>query len=265
MKKIVAYGCGSPIRLPIVQALAIGASADKFIANENPRYLGGDSIIWGLIRGASEIMTQTNLSGNDYFQIDNAYFGRNIYFRVTLNALQLNNLPRTVINNRYKLIFNQIGKSIQGWKKIRNGPIVVCPSSNFLYKYMGTTLECWIESVIEEIRKYTSRQIVIRYKEIMPKDDIDDSIKDAWCLVTHVSASALDALRLGIPIVTTSACAASALATSIENIESPYQGEGREELFSLLANGQFTPEEMLKVDVLDTVREISQKIKINNI
>ena len=253
MNLLYAYGCGSPIRLPLVHALAIGSSANKFIPDPNPLYLGGNSIVWGLIRGADRIMQQTSNNGHKYYQIDNAYFCRNVYFRVTCNALQLNFLPKHVIDNRYIKILNSMGRAIEPWKKNRNGPIVICPSSNLLYKYMGTTLEDWINLVISQIKNLTSRPIKIRYKELMPKDDIDKDISDAWCVVTHVSASALDALRLGIPVVTTGSCAASSLSTALNNIESPFLGDGRDELFSLLANGQFTLEELINKPVLEIV------------
>jgi hypothetical protein len=259
-KELFAYGCGSPVRLPIIEALAKGSNANKFIADSNPKYEGGDSIVWGLIRGANEIMVETRGSGRDFFQVDNAYFGRNIYFRVTQNALQINYLPSKVIDNRYKFILNQLGKSILPWKKGRNGPIVICPSSNFMYLFMGTTLENWLKDVIDEIQKFTKRPIVIRFKEIMPKDDIDHIISDAWCVVTHVSSAAIDALRLGIPIVTTASCAASSLSTPIQQIEFPNQAEGRDEMFSLLAHGQFLQDEMRNNNVINNIIEISNVI-----
>ncbi|AGG32699.1 hypothetical protein D521_0129 [beta proteobacterium CB] len=257
-RALVAYGCGSPVRLPIVESLALGAGANKFIPFANPSYQGGDSIVWGLIRGAPKIMFDTVQNGCDYFQIDNAYFGRNIYYRVTLNALQLSWIPSSVVSDRYKLILNQFGKTILPWKQKRNGPIVICPSSDHLHHFMGGTLESWVSSVIAEIKKYTDRPITVRYKELMPKDDIDAEIHEAWCVVTHVSAAALDALRLGIPVIVTGECAASPLSTPIQEIERPFLSNGREELFSLLACGQFTPEEMIKDNVLEAVRLLSE-------
>jgi len=265
MNNLFAYGCGSPIRLPIVNALAIGSFADKFIPDANPTYLGGNSIVWGLIRGADEIMKITKSRGYKYFQIDNAYFARNHYYRVTCNALQLNFLPQKVINDRYKTIINHLGKSIKPWKKKRNGPIVICPSSNFLFQYYGTTLDDWVSSITSELRKLTSRPIKIRYKQIMPKDDIDSEISDAWCVVTHVSASALDALMLGIPVITTGDCAATPLATPLAGIESPNLAEGRHELFSLLANAQFTKDEMLNNSVLNKVERLFNLISSNTV
>jgi len=137
---------------------------------------------------------------------------------------------------------------------------VLCPSSEFLYQYYGTSLGAWTENVILELRKHTNRPIVVRPKALMPKDDIDAAIHDAWCVVTHVSAAALDALRLGVPIITTGACAASPLATAIDQVESPVCAEGRDELFSLLAHSQFTPDEMLSQDIIQIIDRLFAEI-----
>jgi hypothetical protein len=119
-------------------------------------------------------------------------------------------------------------------------------------------LQAWIHSVTAEIKKYSNRKIVVRYKELMPKDDIDEAIQDAWCVVTHVSAAALDALRLGVPVITTGECAATPLATPLSEINNPRLSEGRQMLFSMLASCQFTPEEMLKNNVIATVRKLTE-------
>lgn len=251
-----AYGCGSPIRLPVIQALAKGSRAD-FFPNANPKYLGGDSIVWGLIRGADQLMLSTRTNGCNYYQVDNAYFGRNLFYRVTPNALQFTGLPREVLNNRHELILKLLGKNILPWNKSRNGPIVICPSSEMLYRFYGTTLTDWISEVTQEIQKQTDRPIYIRFKEISPSDDIDELIRQAWCVVTHVSAAALDSLRMGVPVVTTGVCAASALATPLSEIENPILPNGREALFSLLANAQFTLEEMSSNNIIDIISSLA--------
>jgi hypothetical protein len=126
-----------------------------------------------------------------------------------------------------------------------------------LYRFYGTTLDDWISEVKQEIQKHTDRPIAIRYKELSPKDDIDELIRQAWCVVTHVSAAALDSLRMGVPVVTTGVCAASALATPISEIENPILTDGREALFSLLANAQFTLEEMSSSNIIDIISSLS--------
>ena len=240
MPRLNVYGCGSPIRLPIAQAMAQGAGADAFIPGPNPDYLGGTSIIWGLIRGAPAVMDATRAAGFDFFQMDNAYFGRERYFRITRNALQITQAGDRD-DRRLMANFRETGHRLAPWRTDRPGPIVLCPSSHFLHGYFGTTIEAWTEDVTRRIRAVSDRPILMRPKAFI---GIEAQIADAWCVVTHVSAAGLDALRLGIPVVTTAPCAASPLATSLEAIETPYLHGDRIRLFSTLAWGQFTPDEM---------------------
>ena len=244
-RSIRAYGCGSPIRLPIVHALAIGSKADFFYPEENPIYQGGDSIVWGLIRGAGQLMIETSDSGCDFYQMDNAYFGRNIYYRVTKNALQLSEISKHITPHRCKIIFKELGLKILPWNIKRNGPIILCLSSNHLYEFYGASAEDWVKSTIAQIRQYSDREIIIRDKDLDPSNPIQHQINNAWCVITHVSAAALDALLLGIPVITTGDCAASPLSTKFQYIDNPSMPEGREDLFASLSWGQFTQAEML--------------------
>jgi hypothetical protein len=239
-KQLVAYGCGSPIRQPFIQAMAKGAKANFYVPEGDPTYRGGDSIIWGLIRGAPSLMQQTRNTGCDFFQMDNAYFGRDHYYRVTKNTPQLTRIDKRD-HKRFEATFRDIGFSLQPWKKNRSGPIVFCLSSHHLFNFYGLDIEQWIGQTAACVRALTNRPMQLRPKHIV---GIEQQIADAWCVVTHVSAAALDALRLGIPVVTTGECAATPLATPIEEIDNPRLPDGREELFASLAWGQFTPEEM---------------------
>jgi hypothetical protein len=238
----------------VIKAIANGSNANNLIVNSSPSYIDGDSIVWGLIRGADKIMQQTKLNDYDFYHIDNAYFGRDLFFRITKNALQLSKLPNLIIDDRYKKILSYLGKDIEPWKTTRNGPILLCPSSNFLYSFYGSSLSEWVSDTINQIRSYSDRPIKIRYKELIPKDDIDHDILDAWCVVTHVSAAALDSLRLGIPVIVTGSCAASPLSTPIKDIENPKMEDGRHELFSYLAWGQFSVEEFSKHNIINEIQ-----------
>lgn len=254
------YGCGSPVRLPVLQALANGASSgDRFFPELDPVYRGGRSVVWGLIRGAPTLMSETRDAGFDFYQVDNAYFGRNVFYRVTKNALQLTDKPSKVVSDRYQKILTFLGKPLQPAKARRSGPIVVCPSSDFMFKFMGTSLQQWLEETLASIKRHTDRPVVVRSKELVPTD-IDEAISDAWCVVTHVSAAALDALRLGIPVLTTGLCAASPLSISLREIDSARVPNGRDELFSYLAHGQFTMEEMRSVNVVKLIDELTAGI-----
>lgn len=248
--KIIAYGCGSPIRLPLIAALAEGARADQYVPESNPSYRGGNSIIWGLIRGADTIMKSSSDAGFSFYQVDNAYFGREIYFRVTKNAVQKNKIEIRD-NKRFLDQFKIANLSFEPWKLKRNGPIILCTSSEHLYRFYNTTMKLWIEETVLRLRQYTDRPIALREKQI---GGIEDVIRDAWCVVTHSSAAALDALRLGIPVITTADCAASPLSTRIEHIENPKMNVSRSALFSSLSYGQFTVEEFKNGYAWDIVK-----------
>ena len=238
---LVAYGCGSPVRLPVVRAMATGSGARSFVPDAHPAYLGGHSLIWGLIRGAPELMSQTRAAGCDFYQMDNAYFGRDHYFRVTRNALQQCTI-RECDGDRLDRVFHRLGLTLHPWKAQRNGPILLCPSSEFLFRFYGTTAEKWVADTVAAIRRHTDRPIALRPKQL---DGIDVAVRDAHCVVTHVSAAALDALRIGVPVMVTAACAATPLATPMCEIDAPRSGMDRLPLFSSLAWGQFTIEEMV--------------------
>ena len=92
---LTVYACGSPVRQAVMESIAKGTPSSQFIPDPNPTYQGGNSIIWGLIRGADNLMRQTKVSGHDFYQIDNAYFGRNTYYRISKNQFQL-----TAINHQ---------------------------------------------------------------------------------------------------------------------------------------------------------------------
>ena len=238
--EIYAYGCGTPIRQKVVEAMAEGANAIDFDNSEYPKYRGGHTIVWGLMRGAKELIDATRCAGHNYYQIDNAYFGRDIYFRVTKNGTQLTQLKR-VDDKRYREQFHSLGLKLSSWKKKRGHQVLICASSPILYEFYNTSLDDWIDNTIVQIRKYTDRPIIVREKQLQ---GLEHDLSNSFILVTHVSASAIDALIYGVPIITTSACAATPLATPIQYIETPRITANRNSLFATLACGQFTIDEM---------------------
>ena len=73
---------------------------------------------------------------------------------------------------------------------------------------------------------------------------LSEDLKDAWCVVTSCSISAVEAMCEGVPVF----CHAKGFATDVANteladIENPYYGGPEPWLYSL-AYQQFTPEEL---------------------
>ena len=131
--------------------------------------------------------------------------------------------------------------TIAPWQK-QGGKIIVAQSTEHLYKFMGTEIDQWTNSVLATLRKNTDREIVVRPKK--NNVPIENDLQNCHALVTHTSASALDALRAGVPVFTTGECCAKQLALQdLTKIEEPIYPE-REQLFRHLSYCMFSKEEL---------------------
>lgn len=168
--------------------------------------------------------------------MDNGYWGRNKYFRITKNANQV-----TELTERTPERFERIRKGIQFRPWHGGSRVVLALSTEHLYKFFGMDIKKYTEDTVAQIRKYTDRKIIVR-----PKDanyPIENDLKEACCLVTHTSCAALNALEFGVPIITTGECCAKPLSGRFEDIES-LKFPDREPLFWHLAWNQFTVDEL---------------------
>lgn len=228
-----AYACGTPVRQDIVKAAAQGFKA-VYHASDGP-YTEGDAIVWGLIRGAPGLIQKVKSAKGNYWHMDNAYLRRNRYYRITKNANQV-----TELSVRTPERFEKIGGTeFRPWK--RGKKIVLALSTEHLYKFHGMDIKQYTDDTVKEIRKFTDRKITVRPKNATYP--IENDLQDAWCLVTHTSCSALDALRWGVPVITTGECCAKPVSGKMENIENLELPE-REPLFWHLAWHQFTLDEL---------------------
>ena len=168
--------------------------------------------------------------------MDNGYFRRNKYFRITKNANQV-----TGLSVRTPERFESIGKGVEFRPWRRGKRIILALSTEHLYKFHGMDIQKYTDDTVKEIRKYTDRKIYIRPKNAT--HPIEQDLQDAHCLVTHTSCSALDALQWGVPVITTGECCANPVSGKIENIENLDLPE-REPLFWHLAWNQFTVKEL---------------------
>jgi len=236
---IHAYACGSPIRKPYVQAAGDSVNA-PFHPEGGPEYRGGDAIIWGLIRGSPRLIQAVLSAGHSYWHMDNGYFGRNVYFRITKNANQRTDLIERPAD-RWDHIKNKFGLKIAPYQK-GGRKIIVALSTEHLYKFMGTDIETWKQNTLKTLRQHTDKEIIVRPKN--ESSPIENALVGAFALVTHTSAAALDALRMGVPVFTTGECAAKPVGLQdLTKIETPSYAE-REPLFRHLAYCMFTKEEL---------------------
>jgi len=153
-----------------------------------------------------------------------------------------------------ELKYKGIDVEFKGWKTGECKHILLCPSSpTVTYHINGISQEEWVEEVSREIRKYTSRPIKFRNKPRPNNEfwntDIKDDLKDAHCVVTNMSLSAIDGILNMTPAFTHNRHVASFVTSrDISKIEKPLR-PGRktmDEWLKMIVDNQFTIEEIEK-------------------
>lgn len=83
--------------------------------------------------------------------------------------------------------------------------IIVCPQSQGFHDRMGCPT--WLDDTLTALRAQTDRPIIVRYKK--DQRPLAADLKNAWCVVTHSSNAALQAVIEGVPAICTAPCAAA--------------------------------------------------------
>lgn len=197
----------------------------------------GPAMFYGVRPAIMHLWQQCKAEQRDWWYTDNSYFDvvREKQFRITKNALQLSHIG-TSDGKRFKALSDPM----LPWQK--NGShILVCPQTDeFMTNMVGQPT--WAADTVSELSKHTDRPIRVRTKKSTAP--LQQDLRGAFCLVTHSSAAAVEALLSGIPVVCTGACGASPIARRYINlVESPLYAE-REPLMNFLADNQWTAEEI---------------------
>lgn len=227
------YALGSQTRA-IEVLTALGG---ELVRDANAKYKPGDCAVWGLLRGAREIRRQCLESGHNYYAVDHAYIGRETYFRVTRNGFQQTEVFQRP-SDRWEALQKKYNLKVKPWR--RGGEyILLAMSSPNVYEYF----DCvgWADLIKTQLKQFTDRPIVVRKKH---EKDLHGQLSKAWCVVTHTSMVAVDAVLAGVPVYMTGPSIAQPVGqTDLSQIENPVFPE-REGWLHSLAYAQFNLEDM---------------------
>lgn len=205
----------------------------------------GGAAFYGAI-GIENLVRLAIAERRTWFYGDNAFIDafRGKFFRFARNAFQIS---RLMPPDHARL--KALGVTIKPWKKDGRHIVVAEQSTHFL-NLAGA--ENWLLRVLVDLPKHTDRPIKIRRwgrdKSKAGKSLIQD-LEGAWCLVTHMSAAANEALLAGVPVFVSGQCAATPMASGeLSAIESPRYPDGREEWAAGLAGQQWTVDEIRRGD-----------------
>ena len=99
-----------------------------------------------------------------------------------------------------------IDVEFKGWRTTRGKYILLAPSSQTVTQYInGISQQEWIDQVTHYCKQYSDLPVKLRNKP-RPNNqwwntDIKDDLKDAQCLVTNMSLSAIDAVMNCVPAI----------------------------------------------------------------
>ena len=209
-----------------------------------------------------KIMRECLDKGRDFYYIDTGYFGNGKvkdYHRVTKNAMQW--LGPTEDRPADRLERTRVRPKAM----TPGGRILLCPPSAKALSYWDLDEAKWVDDTVQEIRKFTDREIIIRLKQPRSVRATVDTIEqaladDIHCMVTFNSIAAVESLIYGKPVFTMGPNAAGPLAnTDLSKIEDPFRPD-IEQVYALLrclAYHQFTVEEMRSGHAWDIINNVT--------
>lgn len=137
--------------------------------------------------------------------------------------------------------------------------ILVVENSNYHFEMFGTTLKAWRQQVRQELERHTDRPVVFRSKDPNRKtrDNLYEHLKnnDYYCVVVDASASAIEAIWAGVPIITLNRHISTPVArTKLSDVNDLYRGNIGDWLCAL-SYSQFTQKEFYNGTALRLIEQ----------
>jgi transposase len=216
---IRCYACGGTYARTIMRAFAEGCGG-TFLEQANPEYQAAITVVWGLLRGAPDIIARAKADGAPWYYLDHGYVKRGHphgYFRATFQSYQ-----KTWVEERPADRWEALETPLRPW---RGGTDVV-------YVPPSPTVSALFGPIVMPMGDPVSPKNGKPVLEKFPK---------AKAIVTWNSIAAVEAVIAGVPAVVYGESAARPVASpSTDDLRFPE----REPWAHSLAYGQWTLKEM---------------------
>ena len=232
---------------------------------------------WGLagknIRGIKECIEKNE----EWWYVDVGYLTQQItrypepkihdydktYFRICKGNIHTNRGKVGPGERLQKLEHQGIDIQFKGWNTGETTHILVAPSSETVtYQINGMSQSQWVEQATKQIAEHTDKPVRFRNKPRPGNEfwntDIKEDLKNAHCLVTNMSLSAIDSILNQVPVICHQRNIASFVSSKdIKFINKPMR-PGRKtitEWLKMVAENQFTISEITDGTAYRTLRE----------
>lgn len=197
----------------------------------------------GRLTGWINFAKQNNIN---FLCVEKGYLNwkKPVRYRITPNNNQTTLIKKGLDDSR----FREFSRKIKSWNTGEH-ILIVCPSEKIINEFFDNlTLDEWIKNTIIEIKKYSSKNIIVRKKPSKKERNIlpfTTSLTNCHCVVTFHSMAAAEALCEGIPVFNLSNGAFNDYTLAdLSLIETPLYPNDRQDLFNCLAYLQFTQAEI---------------------
>jgi len=163
------------------------------------------------------------------------------YYRVTRGSSQHSGLGRS---NGQR--FAALGIDLKPWRE-DGRHVLIAMQSEWWYERHGLDRSVWLAAVRHHIKHATGRPVVVRDKPegLDHSAAVTEALRDCWCVVTHSSNVAIDAIVQGVPAVVLGRSAARPMAgRTLEAVIDPPTPDGRLNWAGVLADHQWTRAEI---------------------
>lgn len=160
-----------------------------------------EAILYGILRGCSDVIHYNFRNNLDYLHIDKGYIGDNHftgYYRISLNDTQARYKEIDLPDDR-RLALNKYF-TLKDWQK-KDGYYLIVPPTEAIAIFYGIDIKKWIDTTIH---KLAGKPHKIRQKNDLSNIPLENDLAQAKCVITFNSNVALDATIAGVPVIATS-------------------------------------------------------------
>ena len=192
----------------------------------------------------------------DFYYMDSGYFGNrpsaaNPNGWKYWHRIVPNNLQHDTVIDRPADRWERLNIRMRPRQQHSRNILIVAPDEKPCTFY-GITLDQWLSSTIETIKKHTDRPIVTRQRPASRTDRktqrAEDWLADVHAVVTFNSSAATESILAGVPVFVTAPCNAARPVSNLDltKIETPWfpTDDERHAWACHLAYGQFHTTEL---------------------
>ncbi len=191
-------------------------------------------VLWGPGRPDREaLIRQQVAAGGHAICLDLAYWSRAVKVRISIDAPhpQAWVMRRPLSRSRWLADPAPVAEQ---WNP--DGPIVIAGLGRKATVQYGPAVEGWEAGMRASCRmRWPARRVVDRPKPLVPDPQIDRALAGASLVITWHSNVAVDAIRLGIPVVCRDGAAAAVCPAQLPNDPHPLPVEVRDQFLANLS------------------------------